>query len=105
MPLVDAATDLILPALRDQLAAMKRVAMKNTAHKAEVRLHTFRRLCLTLLVLLNKDFRPTYFVETIFFPILFLLFSLTNQVLLVRMLARLHLANFRFITLNWVRTS
>ncbi|BFI30697.1 Ufm1-specific protease 2 [Marchantia polymorpha subsp. ruderalis] len=36
MPLVDAATDLILPALRDQLAAMKRVAMKNTAHKAEV---------------------------------------------------------------------
>ncbi|KAL2635471.1 hypothetical protein R1flu_006950 [Riccia fluitans] len=36
VPLVDAASDLVLPALRDQLAAMKEIAMRNTAQKAEV---------------------------------------------------------------------
>lgn len=49
VPLVDAATDLVLPALRDQLAAMKAIAMKNTSHKAEVSLQTLHILRILLL--------------------------------------------------------
>ncbi|KAL3692346.1 hypothetical protein R1sor_005997 [Riccia sorocarpa] len=36
VPLVDAASDLVLPALRDQLTTMKEISMRNTANKAEV---------------------------------------------------------------------